>query len=51
MEASTAAASAVAAADVIYRSAPPGGYASLTFQNGCLLKSGDKVNIQILCAH
>jgi hypothetical protein len=50
MEPSSASASAVSAADVVYRPAPPGGLASLTFQNACLLKPGDKVNVQILCA-
>jgi hypothetical protein len=51
MESSTASASAVSAADVIYRSAPPGGLASLSFQKACKLLPGDKVNIEILCAH
>jgi hypothetical protein len=40
-----------APADVVYAAAPPGGLASLTFQNACRLLPGDRVNIQILCAH
>jgi hypothetical protein len=50
MEAAGAAAGAVAAADVVY-TPPSGSAATLSFQNACKLLSGDKVNIQILCAH
>jgi hypothetical protein len=37
-------------ADVLYAPAPPGGLASLTFQNTCLLGPGDKVDLRIVCA-
>jgi len=46
-----AGAAGVASADVVYTPAPPGGLASLTFQNVCKLQPGDKVDIQIICAH
>jgi hypothetical protein len=42
---------AAASADVVYTSAPAGGYPSLTFQNACLLKPGDAIDIGIVCVH
>jgi hypothetical protein len=39
-------------ADVVYTPPPPGGLATLKFQGQtCTLQPGDRVNIQIVCAH
>lgn len=39
-----------AGANVVYTPAPPGGLPTLTFQNGCRLGLGDRVNLAIVCA-
>jgi hypothetical protein len=45
-------AGSTAAADVVYTPPPPGGLATLSFKGpNCSLLPGDRVNIQIVCAH
>jgi hypothetical protein len=41
---------AAPSAGVVYTPPPPGGLASLTFQNGCQLGLGDRVDLRIVCA-